>query len=121
MAKPAGTVKDRATNGWDVLRDVMVKSLGTGQFPIALFGAVLILVIWRLPTADLSDVVKRLTDAALSLQLVGHLLWILTLGGWFVHARWQRRNFDKELKRVTGERNKAQEKLLGRNLESSDS
>lgn len=95
------------------LRDVLIASINKGQFPLAVLGLVLLTLILKMPPADVSKRVFRLVDGVERGSLLGYLLSLLLLGGWYIHARYQRRVIAEELDRMAAERNTLQSKNLG--------
>jgi len=95
------------------LRDVLIASINKGQFPFAILGLVLLALIMRMPPEDVSKLVFRLLDGLERGSLLGYLLSLLFLAGWYVHARYQRRVISGEIARMAAERNMLQSKNLG--------
>jgi len=50
---------------------------------------------------------------------LGYLLSVLVSSGWFLHARFQRKNAERELKRLSEQRTSEQQKHFKGGLESS--
>jgi len=50
---------------------------------------------------------------------LGYLLSVLISGGWVFHARFQRRNSEREIKRLSAERTSQQQRHFEGPLESS--
>lgn len=94
--------------------------MNKGQFPLAIFAFLLGLIILKMPP----DKVGELADKCLSLLASGYLLgYVVALGailGWFFHTKWQRRLINNEMQRIAGERSRLQEKLTDKRLESSE-
>lgn len=101
------------------VRDVLIASIAKGQFPVAIGGMVAISIVWRMPPADVSQFAFRLLDAAERRVIVGYLIAGVLVAAWFIHARYQRKQFEKELARVISERNSAQSQALGTRVQSS--
>lgn len=70
-------------------------------------------MVARMPEADVGFLMTRLMDGLENLWLAGYLLFAVTLGGWHVHARHQRRVMAKEIERLSEERTRLQESLGG--------
>lgn len=105
---------------WHMLRDVLVASLNKGQFPLACLFVVVLVFVIRMPPTDLSKLAWRLLDDLESAKLLGYALFVITLVGAFIHARFLRKMASGEMGRVAQERNKLQERALGQPLKSSD-
>jgi len=106
-AHPLGSVWATA------LRDVLIASINKGQFPFAILGLVLLTLILKMPSEDVSKLVFRLVDGAERDSLSGYFLSLLFLVGWYAHARYQRRVISGEIVRMAAERNALQSKSLG--------
>jgi hypothetical protein len=103
-----------------MLRDVLVASLNKGQFLVALNGLILIVLILKMPSVDVGKLVFRLLDAAEARYILGYILAGVSLLGWFVHSKYQRREIARELERLSGERNRLQSQALGNRVKSSE-
>jgi hypothetical protein len=95
------------------LREVLIASINKGQFPFAMLGLVLLALIVKMPSEDVSELVFRLVDGVERGSLLGYLLSLFVLAGWYVHARYQRRVIAREIGRIAAERNMLQGRKLG--------
>jgi len=107
-------------NMWGMLRDVLTVSMSKGQFPLALCGVIIVVVLVRMPSGDVSKLAFAVLAGIKSTYLLGYVLWLGCVMGWFFHVRWQRTVIRGEMQRISGERNKLQDKAAGRHLESSE-
>jgi hypothetical protein len=105
---------------WEFLRDVLIASMNKGQFPAALIAIVVLSMIWRMPPGDLSKLIFRFLDVAEEERLVGYVVSVASLLGWFFHARYQRKLITQEMQRISGERNQLQARELGKRVKSSE-
>ena len=94
--------------------------MSKGQFPFAVVALIFIVMILKMPPQDVSKLVFQIENDIASGKLVGFLLSFLLGGGWFVHARWQRRNISGEVDRIGVEKSKLQSEHLDINIESSE-
>lgn len=117
MASSSGP--GRGVGFWQMLRDVLMASMARGQFPLAIVGGIFALLLARMPGEDVSELAFGVMDGLRNGSLAGFALSAMLLLAWVVHARFQRRSADAELRRVTSERNALQEQLLGSRVESS--
>lgn len=69
---------------------------------MAILGLVAMSLIWRMPPEDVSELVFRIVDGLERGVLLGYGLALIAVGGWFVHARYQRRVISMELSRSLG-------------------
>lgn len=99
--------------------DVMIVAINKGQGLPYLFGLILICLIFTLPSPDLSRFVFTVFDSIVKMPLIGWLLFVATLTGWLIHARYQRSSRQEEIIRISRERDALQEKLLGALVQSS--
>jgi len=105
---------------WEFLSDVLIASMNKGQFPAALLAIVVLSVIWRMPPVDVSKLMFRLLDVAEEERLAGYAVSVVSLLGWFFHARYQRKLINQEMKRISNERNQLQTRELGKKVKSSE-
>lgn len=82
----------------------MIASICKGQFPLAIIGLIAMSLIWRMPPEDISKLVFRIVDGSERGALLGYLLALVAVGGWYVHARYQRRAISAELNRLVAKR-----------------
>lgn len=111
MAKPPGVKK---IGFWHMVRDVLIASLNKGQFLVALLGMMIMLMIVKMPAADVSRLMFEVVGKLESGYLAGYLLSIILGGGWFAHAKFQRRIIQNELNRIAEQRTELQRKQLGK-------
>jgi hypothetical protein len=104
---------------WHMVRDVLIASMNKGQFPLALFGMILVVLIWSMPPADVSLLVFQVIDDLKRGYLFGYALAAGTASGWFVHAKFQRRVITEEMRRIGNERSSLQKRELGAKVKSS--
>lgn len=102
-----------------MLRDVLITSINKGQFPLAIFGLILLTVVGRMPQKDLSVFMFQVLDKLVRGYLLGYLLAGGLSVGWLAHAKWQRKSFVDEIDRMAGERDKSQQRGLGNKVVSS--
>jgi hypothetical protein len=103
----------------EATRDVFVASINKGQFPLAVAGAIVLMILWRMPNESLGKLIFEVVDLFKTRYLIGYALAVIFLGGWFLHSKILRRVTAEELKRVTDERNKLQQAAAGVKLVSS--
>jgi hypothetical protein len=102
-----------------MLRDVLVASINKGQFLLALVGLVGVIMVIKMPPADVSKLVFRLVESFENGKILGYVLALVFAVGWFWHARWQRRLITNEMHRIGQVRTELQSKALGKKLKSS--
>jgi hypothetical protein len=104
---------------WQMLRDVLIASMNKGQFLVALSFLLVVIIILKMPSQDVSrlafEVVQKLENG----RLLGYFLSILLSGGWYAHAKYQRRSIAGEQDRLANERNEWQNRALEGGIKSS--
>jgi uncharacterized membrane protein YbhN (UPF0104 family) len=120
MAKKTGKRPPVKIGFWHMVRDVLIASMSKGQLPLVLVAGLAAEMIWKMPSDEVGRLASRLVDGLELKWLLGYVLFVLTLVLWYALGRAQRRWFAGEMKRVTNERNAAQERLAGRSFESSE-
>ncbi len=101
-------------------KDIVLRLIATGQLPVGIFGGVVLLMVWKTPSDQIGKVWDVLYLFIRARAGLGYFLGFVLAGAWFVHARFQRRNFEAEVRRLSKIRNKEQQKFFKGALESSD-
>jgi hypothetical protein len=112
--------KQKGIGFFHMLRDVLVASINKGQFPLAIAGCIVITMLIKMPPADVSKLAFRLLDGAEIRSYIGYVFALIFMIGWFFHSRYQRHIMTDEITRISEQRNRLQERLLGNRVESSD-
>ncbi|MFW5700636.1 MAG: hypothetical protein ACOCWM_03015 [Cyclobacteriaceae bacterium] len=106
-------------NFWGMMRDVLLASMSKGQFPLAIFSFVLIILILRLPSNETVVIFNKILDLFSNLSLLGWLLAVFFLIAWHISLKRQRKVHNNEVKRMAIEKKELQEILLDRKIETS--
>lgn len=101
-------------------RDIIVASMNRGQLPILAVALIIGLAIWRMPAQDVSKWVFEVTHLLATRKLLGYALFLVAMIGWYLHARWMRKEFSEECLRIGTEKSDLQSKLAGTKFKSSD-
>lgn len=113
-AKKGRTKETRSTmNFWQFINNVLIASLSKGQFIPACIFFLLLLALVRMPEGDVSKLLFEIEKDLKEGYLIGFSLDIFLVIGWYVHLRKQRKDFGKEIDRISQERDAYQEKLNG--------
>lgn len=104
---------------WHAARDVLVASINKGQFPIAALWVLALVMILRMPQEKDAELVFRVFDGIERRMLLGYLIALVAVVGWFSHARYQRRIIKDEMDRLAELRNELQRAQIGDNVKSS--
>jgi hypothetical protein len=111
--------KKRALSWKDVLNNFLLRLVGTGQFPLLLFIGLLALMVYRTPSDRIVDVWVILQQMLDRKSGLGYTLAAVCGAGWIGHTKWQRRQTEKEMLRLSKERTDAQQLHFSKKLESS--
>jgi hypothetical protein len=102
-----------------IVRDVLLSAMARGQLPLLGLIAVVFLVVYRLPEAELAGMVERIFELWKNGDGLGWLFWLATTSGWVWHARATRRGFQGEYDRMGKEKADLQKLLTGKKFPSS--
>lgn len=94
--------------------------MNKGQLPILGVLAIIALVIWRMPENEITPMLKSIGQRMVEFELLSYPLLLVSLTGWFLHARNMRKRFSEEYKRIGREKSDLQRQLTGLDLQSSD-
>lgn len=110
----------RTINIWAMIRDVLIASINKGQLLIA--GVILFILILavKMPSEQTGELLKKIFDSLISGYILGYILFVASVFGWFVHVKIQRRTFHDEIRRVGDEKTELQKKILPKLIESSE-
>lgn len=107
------------TNIWGMIRDIGIASLNKGQFPLALVGAIIIILIVKMPSVETSAFLHSILNGFKSFSILGWGLSFALSIGWVIHAKSLRRTFSKEIERISGEKKRLQEEVAKRKLQTT--
>lgn len=79
------------------IRDVFITSINRGQFPFAVFGAVVLLMIAKVPTDEMVPLIKWIVSSLSGLSLIGYLLFVIVVFAWYFHVQRIRRELTTEI------------------------
>ena len=94
--------------------------MNKGQFPFAVFSILILALILKMPSEDVTEFAYSVLQALINTRLLGWGLTILLAVGWFISNKALRRKHSSEFKRIGQEKKKVQEKLILRELPSSN-
>ena len=107
-------------NLWGMIRDIGVTSLNKGQFPLAMFGSIIIILMLKLPPSDASKLVFTIVDLFKTMHLMGWTLSFIFIIGWYLNTRKLRKLHSSEMLRISKEKKELQESILGQQLQTSN-
>lgn len=97
---------------WSSFRKIAIHCIDKGYiFPLGVF-TITAMLIWKLENKDTKDVILEIVDRFDNLAMMGWGLWVLTCLAWVQIHRWTSDFHQKELDRVTAERNSVQAERL---------
>jgi hypothetical protein len=67
-----------------------------------------------------SKLAFRLLDMAENRRIAGYVLAIILAVGWYLHAKYQRRQITNEMQRISDHRTELQARVLGTKVKSSE-
>jgi hypothetical protein len=102
------------------IRDMVISAINKGQLPIFGLFLVILMLIYKMPEADVSKLVFEILDSLRRGEFVAYILLSITIFGWFVHARVMRKTFTDEAKRIGREKSNLQSQLAGIKFKSSN-
>ena len=91
-----------------MVEKVLIASMTKGQAPLFVVGGIFALMIFKMPGADVSKLIFRIADAFEHGYFVGYALFVVATGGWFLHAKFQRKTITNEMQRIADERTRLQ-------------
>ena len=101
-------------------RDIVIAAINQGQLPILGVLAILILIIWRMPENDVSQLMFQVVEHMRSGALIGYILSFVFAFGWYFHTKKIRTEFAKESQRIGREKSDLQSSLAGVPFNSSE-
>ncbi|RAP57346.1 hypothetical protein [Oleiagrimonas sp. MCCC 1A03011] len=100
-------------------RDIIIAAMNKGQLIPVLLGLALLIWMVRVSPDELSKFGYRCVELIVHHHVLGYVLWIMTLLGWVMHARFAKGTTDAESSRIGKEKTALQERIAGGKLPSS--
>lgn len=117
---PSRGITGQKMNFWTMMNNVIITSLVRGQLlPVLLFFLILTMIL-KMPSADVTKVMTVIWHGLKSGYLGGYALSLALVGGWQWHVKWQRKNYETRLREMAKARDDAQGHALPGLLESSN-
>lgn len=114
-----GLTENRQINIWAMIRDTLIASMNKGQLPLMAVILIILVLVSKLDAKEAANILNKIIDLLVKGSILGYALFGITLLGWFVHVKVQRRIFSSEINRLSEERTTLQEKLYPGSTESS--
>lgn len=105
---------------WEAVRDIVIKAISSGQAVILGTVAFFVIAVYRMPSEDVGSLMRDILVSCRNGSIFGYALWVATVCAWLLHASSQRRKFRGEIRRMAEERDRLQELLHGKKMESSN-
>ena len=104
-----------------MIRDLGLKSMDKGQFPVFLLALYMMTIVIKMTPEQVGTYVDRILDAIINLSIVGWLLVPPLLILWYFHAKHVRRVAFREMERMGKQKSQLQKELLpdGKDVKSS--
>lgn len=119
MSRPPQGTTSHDLNFWAMMNNVIIVALSKGQLlPILLFFLIVVMIL-KMPLADVSKLAFSILANLESGWFLGYLLSAGTIMGWQWQVRWQRRKYEARLRDMAKARDEAQRRALPNLLESS--
>lgn len=96
------------------IRDVLIESLGKGQFIAAGVLLILGIILWRMPETEIVPFFNSLMNRCEGNYIFGWILFVIVVVCWFGHYKFISRTHARELNRALKEKEDLQSKLLER-------
>jgi hypothetical protein len=103
----------------EVTNNVLMKLISSGQLPLVVLLILLGFLVYRTPAGNIAQVWVVLGQMLDRRSGLGYTLGLASSAGWAIHTKYQRRRFERELERVSDERNAAQQEHFKKKLDSS--
>lgn len=86
-AKPSGAPAPAKVGYAQAIRDVFIASINKGQFPFAVVGAILALLLFRVPEAEIVPLIHWMVETVGTIWYLGYFLFVATVFAWYFHAQ----------------------------------
>lgn len=91
-------------NVWAAIRDILVASLAKGQFLAALGGLIIIVMIIKMESVDVTKLAFAFLQSLKDTSTLGYSFSIILSLGWFFHSRYIKNFHQREIDRVVSEK-----------------
>ncbi|NKC11628.1 MAG: hypothetical protein GKR94_05315 [Gammaproteobacteria bacterium] len=101
------------------IRDVLLQAIARGQLPVLLTGAVMFLMVWRMPEEAVGSLAQDMASSLADGSILGWILFGVMAIGWALQAKSQREMYEHEIARISKERDALQRRILDADIQSS--
>lgn len=102
--KPSGAPAPAKVGMAQAIRDVFIASINKGQFPFAIVGAIVLVLVLRLPSEEIVPLLRWMVETLGAMYYLGYALFIVTVFGWYFHAQRIRRETTEKLAELIARR-----------------
>lgn len=120
MAKKKTKTYTQHINFWAMIQNVLIAAMNKGQLPAAALSLLLIILLLKTPSSDISALSREILLLLKSLHLLGWTLTVVLAGGWYWNSKNLRRMHANEMSRMSVEKKQLQSKATGLNLGTSN-
>lgn len=107
-------------NFWGFLQNVLIAALNKGQLLLMGLIVFFLIIVIKIPSDEILPFIKGLLDISKINSILGWVFaFLITFGSFFIN-RYQRKIHTIEIKRISEEKRKLQEKLSQTKLPSSN-
>lgn len=100
-------------NFWAMIHGVLINAMVNGQLPVTLLGLIILTCVFRMPSSEIASFIHSILDKLIKGYILGYALFIGVTCSYYIHVKKQRSMMNRELDRISKERNELQKKLVG--------
>ncbi len=114
MKKSGSEIK--RINFWQMMSNVIVEGLRRGQAPIVLIFFIILVMILKMQSKDVTILIFSMLKSVKHAYAVGYIIAAILFISYPIALNKVRLKYKKEIKRISDERNDLQKKLIGPKL-----
>ena len=103
----------------EAARDVLIASMNKGQLPVLAVSACVFLMIFRMPSGDVSTLANEIVARLVDWTLVGWGMTLVIAFCWWFQAKQARTEYTAELARIGEQKSRAQDVAAGQKFPGS--
>lgn len=92
-SRPSGAPAPSKVGAAQAIRDVFIASINKGQFPFAIVGAILAILLLRVPQEEIVPLIRWMVETVGTTSYFGYVLFVVTVFAWYFHAQRVRKEF----------------------------
>jgi hypothetical protein len=114
MAKASKPAAADKPNLWGMIQNIAIASMNVGQFPMVCVAGVVFLIIYKMPSTDVSKLAFKILEHFEIMYLGGWILSFSLIVAWYLTFKQFKKNNTQIIKDITHEKNRLQEILLNK-------